>query len=286
MAADLDFDTTRKSGFLAANLRDDPIDNVTVLAPVPAERIDLERIHDDVYIDAVLTGEPRALAESSTIDWDPGHVTAVLASTGGCIAAATSAWHHGVACSLSSGLHHARRNRGEGYCTFNGVALAALTFLDLGATRVLVLDLDAHCGGGTADILGRDERVMQIDVSTSSFDNYLPSGSSTLDLIADPDDYLTTVTHRLAGVAPGTVDAVVYNAGMDPHEHCPSGALRGITDSVLAERERLTFEWATDAGLPIAFVLAGGYSGSAMTTEHLTALHRLTVEAAARYSGI
>jgi len=35
----------------------------------------------------------------------------------------------GFAGSLSSGLHHARRAGGDGYCAVNGLALAVLTFL-------------------------------------------------------------------------------------------------------------------------------------------------------------
>lgn len=282
VAAETAFDTTRKAGLLAANLRDEPIANVSLQDPAPAKRADLERIHDPDYVDAVLTGEPRWLASSSGLDWDQGFATAVLASTGGCIAAAEAAWPHGVAGSLSSGLHHARRDRGEGYCTVNGVALAALTFADLGAERVLVLDLDAHCGGGTADILGRDDRFTQLDVSTNHFDHYQPSGTSTLDVVEDADHYLTAIVIRLDQLLPSMFDALVYNAGMDPHEDCGIGGLGGIDDQMLAERERMVFDWATNAELPVAFVLAGGYSAGAMGADHLTALHRLTVDAAAR----
>ena len=73
----------------------------------------------------------------------------VCASNGGAVAAARAARAGGVAGSLSSGLHHAGRDRGAGFCTFNGLVLAARAALSEGAARVLVLDLDAHCGGGT-----------------------------------------------------------------------------------------------------------------------------------------
>ncbi|MDP2769724.1 MAG: amidohydrolase family protein, partial [Giesbergeria sp.] len=47
----------------------------------------------------------------------------VCASNGGAVAAALAAIAEGVAGSLSSGLHHAARGRGAGFCTFNGLAL-------------------------------------------------------------------------------------------------------------------------------------------------------------------
>ena len=281
VAAAYDFPTTRKSGAIAESVVTHPIAGVALVAPEPAARADLERVHEPAYIDAILTGEPRTLAASAGLSWDPGFVTALLASTGGCIAAADAAWSSGIAGSLSSGLHHAAPDRGQGFCSLNGLALAALTFLDLGARSVQIVDLDAHCGGGTQDILGSNPLVTQVDVSTNSYDGRRPIDGWTSDLVDDAGEYLPTIIGRLDAIDPDSVGAVLYNAGMDPHEDCATGGLRGITDAVLAERDRIVFDWAATHGLPIAFVLAGGYTGSRLTDEHLTALHRLTIDAAA-----
>ena len=75
-------------------------------------------------------------------------------------------------------------------------------------------------------------------------------------------------------------DVVLYNAGMDPHERSPVGGLPGITRDVLAARERIVFQWCRDRGVPVAFVLAGGYLGPGLDERGLTDLHRLTVSAA------
>ena len=56
------------------------------------------------------------------------------------VAAGLAALQSGVAGSLSSGLHHARRERGDGYCTFNGLAIAAGEALTAGAASVLYPD--------------------------------------------------------------------------------------------------------------------------------------------------
>jgi acetoin utilization deacetylase AcuC-like enzyme len=281
IAAAQSFDTTRKAGALAADLLRRPLDGVRITSPEPASRDDLLRIHDEAYVDAVLTGEPRILAASAGLGWDPGFVEALLASTGGCIAAAGAAWADGVSGSLSSGLHHARRHRGCGFCTFNGVAAAVLTFLDPGARRLLVVDLDAHAGGGTHDILGSHPAVSQLDIVTNPFDEYDAHDAWTLDFIPLAEHYLGSLAIRLDALDPAAVDAVVYNAGMDPHEHCATGGLEGITRDLLADREHLVFSWARTHRVPIAFVLAGGYAGGDLGVDGLTALHRLTVEAAA-----
>lgn len=224
---------------------------------------------------------PRTQATAAGLGWDPGFVRSLLASTGGCIAAARAAWERGVSGSLSSGLHHARRDRGQGYCTVNGLAAAVRTFQDLGARRVLVIDLDAHGGGGTHDIAGGDDHVIQLDITTDRFDRYQPDPWSTLDHIDDAGAYLDTIRTRLDSLGHGSVDAVACNAGMDPHEDCAIGGLSGITADDLAERDRLVFDWAARSRTPIMFVLAGGYSSSELSPDRLTSLHRLTVDAAA-----
>ncbi|MGI8755652.1 MAG: hypothetical protein ACR2MB_07290 [Acidimicrobiales bacterium] len=282
LAAEHSFDTTRKAGLLAQDLTERPVDGIRVVEPEPATRDDLLRIHDPGFVDAVLTGEPKILAASGGLGWDLGFVQALLASTGGCIAAARSAWTNGISGSLSSGLHHAGRSRGRSYCTINALVAAVLTFQDLGAGHVLVIDLDAHAGGGTNDILGHDPSVSQLDLVTDRYDHYRPHGAWTLDHVIDAEQYLETLQTRLDAIDAATIDAIVYNAGMDPHEDCDTGGLRGITHDLLADRERLVFDWARNHWTPIAFALAGGYSAGALGIDRLTALHRLTIEAAAQ----
>ena len=48
--------------------------------------------------------------------------------------------------------HHAAKDMYGGYCFLNNAAIAAQRFLDQGAERVAVLDIDFHHGNGTQDI--------------------------------------------------------------------------------------------------------------------------------------
>src|SRR5262249_53963459 len=152
------------------------------------------------YVSAIRTGEPRALAESQGLRWDQMLWNAVCASTGGAIAAARAALNEGVAGSLSSGLHHAKRAHGFGYCTFNGLALPALDALRLGAGRILILDFDAHCGGGTHALLGDEHRVVQADIAVCRYDEYVPRWANRLEIISDASHYLRAVEAMLAYV--------------------------------------------------------------------------------------
>jgi acetoin utilization deacetylase AcuC-like enzyme len=237
-----------------------------------------------MYVRAIRTGIPRGLAESQGFPWDPGLWDGVCASTGGVRSAALAALEEGAAGSLSSGLHHARHDHGAGFCTFNGLALAALRAKQLTAGRVLILDLDAHCGGGTYSLIQtRMIGVDHLDVSLNRFDSYTPDAKDELEVVRAADRYLYTI--RAALTRQHRCDLVIYNAGMDGFEGCDTGGMDGITEDVLAQRERLVFDWAAGHGYPIAFVLAGGYVGRDLSKAILVRLHRLTLQAASNAYG-
>jgi len=279
--AEYAFDTTRKARWIAESLHAQPVPHVTLAEPAPVTEAQLLTTHDAAYIRAVQTGEPRYLAESQGFEWDPQLWPMVCASTGGAIAAARAAMRDGVAGSLSSGLHHARRDHGAGFCTFNGLAIAAQDALTRGARSILVLDLDAHCGGGTHSLLGEHPDIQLADVAVSAYDSYTPEGANRFEFVHDAARYLPTIERLLAELerADG-YDLCLYNAGMDPYEGCSTGGLSGITQAMLRERERLVFAWLRRRARATAFVLAGGYVSRRLTQDELVALHRLTIEAA------
>src|SRR5688572_28171680 len=203
VAAAESFDTMRKSGWIAESLVVDPIDGVEIVAPQPLTFDEAAAVHDPAYVKAVQAGEPRRVAESQGFTWDPGMWQSVTASTGGLVAAALEAMTDGASGSLSGGLHHARYDQGSGFCTFNGLALAAKAALAAGAESVLIVDLDAHCGGGTHSLIQGDARIRQIDVSVNSFDHYVAAGSNTLDMVRTAGEYLSTIGRRLSQLDSG-----------------------------------------------------------------------------------
>jgi acetoin utilization deacetylase AcuC-like enzyme len=282
------FDTTRKAQWIAESLKRSPIEDVELRSPESLTAEVVAHIHDPQYVAAVSTGIPPHLAESSDIPWDPNLWPAVLASNGGVVQAALTAMSEGTAGSLSSGLHHARYGRGKGFCTFNGLALAANAALNERASSVLILDLDAHCGGGTHLLTKKDHRIWQLDISVSTYDHYTNIPNHILKIVDKYTDYLPIIRSSLADFSHMNrhYDLCLYNAGMDPSEDSdieedPDGAgLNGITAQILADREQLVFDWCRSHHIPVAFVLAGGYTGGRLKKEQLVQLHRLTIEAA------
>jgi acetoin utilization protein AcuC len=69
------------------------------------------------------------------------------------------------AISIGGGMHHAKRNYGEGFCIYNDVAFTAMYLMEKhGLERVLILDTDAHAGNGTSEYFYSNPKVLFIDV--------------------------------------------------------------------------------------------------------------------------
>ena len=272
-------ETVRKADEVAKRILDQ-FPNIKLVSPEPATVEQLLLAHAVEYIKAFLSGEPYHVASAALGEWSEEVVASVLASTGGVIAAALAALKSGRAGSLSSGLHHAKSDHGAGFCTINGLAIAALVALQNGAKSVGILDIDAHCGGGTFEILGDNPAIRIGDVSTSSFDSWR-SGQERhkLEITTDPDTYLDVVAEMLEHS--GSVDLLLLNAGMDPADGGSAGSTRGFTSELLEARERLVAEWCERTNTPVAFVLAGGYVGSGLTLGDVADLHVHTVAAIA-----
>lgn len=275
---------TRKAAWIAESLETAPIDGVVLESPTPASRDSIERVHAPAYVQAVQTGRPKALAQSSTFPWDKGTWIAASARSGGMIAAVRSALTEGAAGNLVPGDHHACHEQGRLYCTFNEVALAATEAADAGVERILHIDVDAHCGGGTYSLLSSRPGYRQMDISLFPTDRYQPQAPSTLDMVERAEDYLPTIHRRLAELESVAKDfqLCLYFAGMDPHEGSAYGGLPGIDFSMLQAREEMIFDWIKAKGMPVAFCLGGGYVGPTLDAAGLVSLHRMTIKAAVR----
>ena len=246
-----------------------------VEAPAPIDEAALGRVHTEAYRTAVRTGEPRALAESQKFPWSPALYPSVLLTNGGLLAAARRALAEGAAAALASGFHHAHADHGEGFCTFNGLVVAADALVHEGAAaRIAVLDLDLHYGNGTASLCGarphlyncsiygndyhantpyKDVSVRRHEDGPNHRSYVLPNGSGRAAVL----DALEEGTGEL--LAWGRPDLVLYQAGADPYCEDPYSPL-ALDHDDLRERDRWVFAWAQRHGLPVAWVLAGGYT--------------------------
>jgi acetoin utilization deacetylase AcuC-like enzyme len=267
--------------------------DVQIEAALPIAVEDLRRVHSEAYVDAVRTGEPRALAESQKFPWSPALWPSVLLTNGAVVAAASRALEQHIAAAIASGFHHAHADHGEGFCTFNGLVVAAEVLRAAGRLRrVAVLDLDLHYGNGTASLCParpwlfncsiygndywqnkpyRDVSVRQHEDGANHVSFALPNGSGRAVLLETLERGMRAI------LAWGRPDLLLYQAGADPYREDPYSPLALDLDD-LRERDRRVFAWARREQLPLAWVLAGGYTPD---VSKVVAVHVGTFEAAA-----
>jgi acetoin utilization deacetylase AcuC-like enzyme len=254
-----------------------------LMVPPPASDEQLLRAHDPGYVRKVVEGRltDREIRRIG-LPWSPELVTRARYSVGGTIAACRAALQEGLAVNLAGGTHHASADRGQGYCLFNDVIIAARTLQAEGlAGQVVILDCDVHQGNGTAALARGDPSIFTFSIHNQ---NNFPLHKEPGDLDIGLDDgtgddlYLLALEEgvRLA-LARARADLAIYLAGADPHEGDLLGRL-AVTADGLAQRDRLVLQMCRDHGLPVAIALAGGYG---RRVEDTVAVHLQTVRIAA-----
>jgi acetoin utilization deacetylase AcuC-like enzyme len=251
-----------------------------------APPIDLESLraaHSDRYLKALFTGQPRELACSQGLsEWNSSIARGWLLNVGGLYAAAETALRKGsITANLGHGYHHAGVNRGEGFCTVNGLAVVAQKLVKEGkARRVMIVDLDQHEGNGSAACLLGQAPIWNVSLYGSNMGGPPASDNNHVLQVAHsalakgrPRDlnYLTVISSKLPElIRQHNPDLILYQAGMDPYD------CSGVTADALAVRDAYVMSLARSMGKPLTWVLAGGYSD----LETLKKLHTNTVKAA------
>lgn len=165
-----------------------------------------------------------------------------------------------VACSASQGFHHAHYDHNYGFCTFNALAVASCRLIAAGQVkRVLIIDGDGHHGDGTDDIIDKVGMGKVIENVTS--DDMRPLASS----MQLTGDWKAFVERLIQEHAPGII---MYQAGADAWEGDPLSA-GYLTRLDMTKRDRGVFTAARDAGIPLVWNLAGGYSEPMQETINL-----------------
>jgi acetoin utilization deacetylase AcuC-like enzyme len=279
----------RKFAWVAAELQQDA--SALFFTPDPITQEDLLRVHTSDYVDAIRTGDPLSLAEGQKFPWSPELYPAVRLTNGGVYAAAKHALSQRVACALASGFHHACSDHGEGFCTFNGLVVAIDRLRAEGHIRTAaILDLDLHYGNGTAQLAAsrpyltaisiygndywnnlpyRDVETVRHHDGSNHFSATLPNGSGGECLFVTLERMLPRLLER------NRPDLILYQAGADPYHEDPYSPLQ-LDHADLMERDRRVFAFCKTHQIPIAWVLAGGYTKD---TRKVVQVHVNTFEA-------
>ena len=214
-----------------------------VRPPLPATVNQLCLAHDRAYVEDVLR-----LRRPNGFGTLNAEVAASLRyTTGALLTAARWALEEGGAVSAPvSGFHHAHWARGGGFCTFNGLMVAALALrADTPNLQIGILDYDYHYGDGTEDIL---RQVGRAGITHITAGGEWHEGADPLAFLAAIADDLEKLAH---------CDLVLYQAGADPHIDDPLGGF--LTTTELQRRDEIVFQGLRARSIPVAWNLAGGY---------------------------
>lgn len=157
------------------SLRDDEevCNKVMWLSPEPITREHLNEVHVERYVNhvfetcEVLESLDDAFNHNKPISGDmevlvsKGSLKAILCAAGASQQAVRAVLStedptkdiERVFCNVRPPGHHAHRAKGQGYCIFNNVWLAACEARKQGAKRVAIVDWDVHHGNGTQDFV-------------------------------------------------------------------------------------------------------------------------------------
>lgn len=229
------------------------------------ERTVLELAHTTQYIQSVLSFSLSS-EEMRRVGFPvgQGYLNRALASVEGTLCATKEVIFSGHILSgvLAGGTHHAFADRGEGYCTFNDVAVCAKFALNNAVNRVLVVDLDAHQGNGTASIFANEPRVFTFSMHAeenyprqkerSTLDIGLPTGTGDTEYLQLLREHLPMILEYFHP------DLVYFQSGVDVLAADRFGRL-GLSLEGLRLRDQFVFESLLSRRIPCVITLGGGY---------------------------
>lgn len=228
------------------------------VAPVTAE--DLSLAHGPEFIRSILACK----RENGFGNRRSDVAQSLPYTTGAMLDGARQALKSGVACAPVSGFHHAGYSSAAGYCTFNGLMVTALKLLrEKKVKRVLILDLDQHYGNGTDDIK-RGKEIGDEIIDNCTFGRWFDRPEHVADYLKKLRE-VATEFHKF--------DLILFQAGADVHVDDPLGGV--LTSEQIRERDRIVFENAARARVPLVWNLAGGYQEPISS---VLRIHRTTME--------
>jgi acetoin utilization deacetylase AcuC-like enzyme len=226
----------------------------------PAERVQIERVHDVTYVDVIAGIVDEVLLDADTFADATTWTAALLAA--GC---STRAVETGGFALVRPPGHHALASSAMGFCIFNNVAIAARhAQAQLGLARVAIVDFDVHHGNGTEALFRDDTSVLSVSLHQWPFwpgtggpgsgDEHtlnvpLAAGSGDEEYLRAFDEL---VTPAVVAFEP---EVVLVSAGFDAHRDDPLAQMEVSVDGFRELGRR-----CGALGPRVAAVLEGGYN--------------------------
>lgn len=265
--------------------------------PLPREFAEL--VHDSAYLDRLFgeNAEEEVIKTYELIDrqghyhrYDPRHgnrplsemVRYALITTAGSVACCERAMSDGSCFFLSGGMHHAKRETGDGFCLVNDPVIAARSAQVKGlAASVWIIDLDVHKGDGTSALTYGDPTIRTLSIHMSQgwpmdrperrpdgsvHPSHIPSDVDIPVGVNEEDAYVPLLADGLEQMEQfGLPELAVVLYGADPYERdeLPSSGGIRLSLSRMMERDHLVYGFLKERKIPRAYLKAGGYGSHA-----------------------
>ena len=233
----------------------------------------LQQLKSATYLANALEVSLLQRLPSAVIDWCV--LRHMRWATAGTLLATRLAMESGLAVNLSGGYHHAKPDRGEGFCIYSDIALAINMVrrekLISETDRIAYVDVDAHQGNGVCHAFFDDPRVFIFDIfngrnypifdvtARRRVDCAVPLMPRTADA-----EYLQALESKLPPFLDsltrgGKVGLAIYNAGTDVYTGDTLGGLSVSAEGIL-QRDQFALRQLIERGIPTVMLLSGGYS--------------------------
>lgn len=203
----------------------------------------------------------------------------ILTHMGGSLSACQYALANGFAFYLGGGLHHAMSFGGRGFCHYNDIAINALYLQkECGLKNIWIIDIDAHKGDGTAQILKDNTGIHTLSIhqktnwplDSEEYDKdgklnpwFIPSDLDIPISKAENSQYNELLQKGLNEFSERfpRPDYVIIVSGSDPYEKDALLSSNEINLSLeeMGKRDKLVYNFIQNQNCPMLYLISGGY---------------------------
>ena len=275
--------------------KDGYVTKQSVIDPPEVTREQMLLIHSEAYLKSLKdTKHVASYLEAPQLKVIPDSlidsmiVSRFRRASGGTIVAARQALkaESKMAFNLGGGFHHAKPERGEGFCIIADVPIAIRVLQkEKLIKRALIIDTDIHQGNGTIVSLKSDPSTYTFSMHESGI-YPVPKEKGDEDIglkmgITDTE-YLAILKSRLASLfVKSKPDIVFHVAGCDALAGDPLASGK-MTYEGIRKRDAMIVAACKKHGVPYVMTLSGGYSKGAWNAQYksIRALMEAEIQAA------
>ena len=208
------------------------------------------------------------------VSLDKGVLKPFRYATAGTILAARQALKHGIGVNIGGGYHHAKIDKGEGFCIYADVPIAIRKLQqEKLIRRAVIIDVDVHQGNGTIVCLEDDDSTFTFSMHQGDIYPIVKEiGDRDVELVAGMDDekYIELLSRELPDVLDqAKADICFIVAGCDTLDGDPLAQLK-MTNEGIVKRDSLIVKSCVKRKIPVVYTTSGGYSPAAWRAQYLS----------------